>query len=128
MLTFPWKPCVLLLAFFLLSIGSSAQSGGTFKNPPIIPTAADAAGIATADVNHDGKPDIVYLDGATSFAIHVLLGNGDGTFTRGQDVALPTGLCCAITLADVTGDGKLDVVVQGNVNTEALVAVLVGNG
>jgi Bacterial Ig-like domain (group 3)/FG-GAP-like repeat/FG-GAP repeat len=128
MLTFPWKLCVLLLAFFLLSIGSSAQSGGTFKNPPIIPTATDPTGIATADVNHDGKPDIVYLDGTTSFAIHVLLGNGDGTFTRGQDLVLPTGLCCAITLADVTGDGKLDVVVQGNVNTEALVAALVGNG
>jgi len=56
------------------------------------------------------------------------LGNGDGTFTHGQDISLPAGICCAVTLADVTGDGKLDVILQGSVNTQAAVAVLVGNG
>jgi len=127
--TLRWPYCVLLLALsFFCRPTSASSSGGTFKNPPIIPTAADVVGIATADVNHDGKQDLVYIEGTTSYSLHVLLGNGDGTFTHGQDIGLPAGICCAVTLADVTGDGKLDVVLQGNVNTQAVVAVLVGNG
>ena len=129
MRTFRWQSCVLLLALsFFGTPASASPSGGTFKNPPIIPTATDVAGIATADVNHDGKPDLVYVDGTTSYSLHVLLGNGDGTFAHGQDIILPAGVCCAVTIADVTGDGKLDVILQGSVNTQAVVTVLVGNG
>ncbi|HEY4762217.1 MAG TPA: FG-GAP-like repeat-containing protein [Candidatus Acidoferrales bacterium] len=129
MRTFRWQSCVLLLVLsFVCAPTPAAPAGGSFKNPPIIPTATDVAGIATADVNHDGKPDLVYVDGTTSYSLHVLLGNGDGTFTHGQDISLPAGICCAVTLADVTGDGKLDVILQGSVNTQAAVAVLVGNG
>jgi hypothetical protein len=129
MQTLRWQSCALLLALsFFCTPASASSSGGTFKNPPIIPTATDVPGIATADVNHDGKPDLVYIDGSTTYSLHILLGNGDGTFTHGQDITLPAGVCCAVTVADVTGDGKLDVVLQGNVATQAVVAVLVGNG
>ena len=127
--TFLSKRWVLTVGFALFSCTSlPAQNGGTFKNPPIIPTATDVVGIATADLNQDGKPDLVYVDGSTSHAVHVLLGNGDQTFTHGQDTALDSGICCTVTLADVTGDGKIDIVLQGGGETTGIVAVLVGNG
>jgi Bacterial Ig-like domain (group 3)/FG-GAP-like repeat len=119
--------CVLPICAALLCPQVSA-SAGNFKNPPIIPTSTDVLGIAVADVNHDGKPDLVYLDGTSSFAVHVLLGNGDGTFSHGQDIALPAGICCAVTVADVTGDGKLDIILQGSQQFTVYIAVLVGNG
>ena len=101
----------------------------TFKNPPVIPTGTDVTEFASADVNNDGKLDIVYIDGrAAQFALHVLLGKGDGTFAHGQDISLPAGVCCALTIADVTGDGKPDLIIAGNTSTAAILAVLPGNG
>ena len=118
---------VLPICAALLCLQVSA-SAGNFKNPPILPTSTDVLGIAVADVNHDGKPDLVYLDGTTTFTVHVLLGNGDGTFSHGQDIALPPGVCCVVTVADVTGDGKLDIILQGSQQFTVNIAVLVGNG
>jgi hypothetical protein len=102
----------------------------TFKNPPLIPTSTDVSGLATADVNSDGKPDLLYVDGVASGqrALHVLLGKGNGTFIHGQDINLPPSVCCSLTIADVTNDGKLDVVLAGSKGFTVTVAVLVGNG
>jgi hypothetical protein len=118
---------VLPICAALICLQVSA-SAGNFKNPPILPTGTDVLGIAVADVNQDGKPDLVYLDGTTTFTVHVLLGNGDGTFSHGQDIALPAGVCCVVTVADVTGDGKLDIILQGKQQFTVNIAVLVGNG
>jgi len=102
----------------------------TFKSPPVIPTATDVADFVAADINNDGRPDIVYVDGQSSSqrAVHVLLNNGNGTFTHLQDIALPSGVCCDLSVADVTGDGKPDLVLAGNSSTAMLIAVLAGNG
>jgi len=118
-------------ALLLLMAAARAQ---TFKNPPLIPTTFDLLGLATLDVNHDGKLDLIYIDGQSyaPSALHVLLGNGDGTFIHAQDVSLPTGICaslrCAITVADVTGDGNVDIILGGSVQTTPEIAVLIGNG
>jgi hypothetical protein len=102
----------------------------TFKNPPLIPTATDVVDFVTADINNDGKPDIVYVDGQAygQRAVHVLLNNGNGTFTHATDIALPAGICCDLTVADVTGDGKLDLVLAGNSSTAVLIGEFTGNG
>jgi len=124
---------ILRVLGFVLVMSVPAQAIN-FKNPPIIPTSTDVAEIVTADVNKDGKLDLVYVDGtAPQLTLHVLLGNGNGTFTHGQDINLPAGVCCALTVGDVTGDGKPDVALAGfsvasSGQITITVAVMVGNG
>src|SRR3954465_5545365 len=67
--------------------------------------------VATADFNGDGKPDLVASDSSpnTATTLNILLGNGDGTFRRGADLAVgsyPAG----VATADFNKDGKPDVV------------------
>src|SRR5208337_4779872 len=79
--------------------------------------------VAVADVNGDGKPDVVVSNG--NGTVGVLLGNGDGTFQPA--VTFNPGLQsqAGIALADLNGDGKPDLVVAIYSGT---VAVLLGNG
>lgn len=79
--------------------------------------------VAVADVNGDGKPDIVAVSGQA--LISVLLGNGDGTFR--DAVNYPSGgeLPTSIVVADMNGDGKPDILVA---NESYGVDMLLGNG
>jgi hypothetical protein len=61
--------------------------------------------IAVADVNRDGKRDLVATTGS---GLMVLLGNGDGTFQA--PVFYGTG-GAGLAIADVNGDGRPDVIV-----------------
>jgi hypothetical protein len=81
--------------------------------------------IAVADVNGDGKPDVVVTN-CGSGTVGVLLGNGDGTFQAA--VTYPSGgeAPQAIAIADVNGDGKPDILVANN--GSGTVGVLLGNG
>jgi hypothetical protein len=71
----------------------------------------------TADLNRDGKPDLL---GRTQVA----LGNGDGTFTLLP--ALPNSI---VAVADLNGDGKLDVLVSAQLSSHIQASgVQLGNG
>ena len=119
----------------------------TFASAVSYFSGADGAdAVAIADVNGDGKPDLVVTNWCVSAScivpgnnIGVLLGNGDGTFQ--PVVTYPSlGLYAdAIAVADVNGDGNPDLVVancgssfnQDNcVSTSGSgdLAVLLGNG
>ena len=101
-----------------------------------------AVALAVGDVNGDGKPDLIVVNayGNTKFAdgtIGVLLGNGDGTFQPAVTYSTDGFSATAIAVADLNGDGKLDVVVtncdvgtgNGSCYTGAgVVSVLLGNG
>ena len=60
--------------------------------------------LGTADLNHDGKPDLVDCNG------DVLLGNGDGTFTAGHVQCFGQ----SVAIADLNGDQKLDLIYGSN--------------
>lgn len=83
-----------------------------------------ATSIASADLNGDGKADIVSAAvGANK--VYVALNNGDGTTAAPRAYDTDRGPS-AVALADVTGDGKLDLLVANY--DSGSVSLLPGNG
>ncbi len=66
----------------------------------------DDGGAAAADLNGDGKPDLVIADGN---GVAVLLGNGDESFQTPLAYSTTTG--AGVLVADLNGDGRLDLAV-----------------
>ena len=97
---------------FVLLLG---KGNGTFQSPIANTTTSSAESIATADLNGDGKPDLIITSTSHANSALVLYGNGNGTFQRFKKVNLPNDYLIAI--GDVNGDGKLDLVSNtGNVS------------
>jgi hypothetical protein len=71
-----------------------------------------AIGIASADLNGDGKLDLVVSDTSSSQAfgevVETFLGNGDGTFQNGD--FFPMGFSSFPATGDFNGDGRIDLV------------------
>ena len=90
--------------------------GGSFAGPP--------RELKLADLNRDGKLDIVGVDGPTN-SVRVLIGNGDGTY---QSVASyrASGGPRDIQVADFNSDGLQDVVFTNEDSGQ--VSVLLGDG
>jgi len=93
---------------------------GTFQTPTRYSTPNNSTAIFAADLNGDGKLDLV-TDG-----ICTLFGNGDGTFTAGPctntDVSGNN-----MAVGDFNGDGKLDVAIL-SFSSSSTVNVYLGNG
>lgn len=124
----------VLKSLVLLAIGSLPMAAvakppvAPFQQPTVLPTGNWPAAIVTADLNGDGKADLVYTDfGATATAstTHILLGNGDGTFTAGPTI--PTA-GTAIAVADFDGDGHPDLEWVWAVMGQGRVYFAKGNG
>jgi hypothetical protein len=101
------------------SVGVLLSNGdGTFQAPVVYSSGGqDAIAVAVADVNGDGKPDLlvshwcVSSDTCDEGGVGVLLGNGDGTF-QAPVVYSSGGLyALSVAAADVNGDGKPDLLV-----------------
>jgi hypothetical protein len=83
--------------------------------------------IAIADLNSDDKPDLVLT--SPRLGTVVLDGNGEGTFTLGDQTADgPTGndVGAALALADVDGDGRTDILEPGDVAQSGIAVATVG--
>src|SRR5689334_22614773 len=69
-------------------------------------------GVVTADVNSDGKPDLIVTNGQAA-TVGVLLGNGSGGF--GTQATFSVGSTpFGVAVADLNRDGKVDLVVANN--------------
>lgn len=113
----------------------SAQSS-TFRSSDVV---------QIADVNKDGKPDLLFLtESSTTHSIlgstyymELALGNGDGSFGARTALAGPDLMgpmlyytqYAPIVLADMDGDSALDIVALGSTNTGSIqIAISPGNG
>lgn len=103
---------------------------GTLKSPVNYSLSGNIQTLAAADLNGDGKLDLVASLAGTSANISVLLGNGDGTF--GIPINYTSGLLsiygASIAVADLNGDGKLDLALTNSEAPANAVGILLGNG
>jgi FG-GAP-like repeat/Dockerin type I domain len=102
---------------------------GSFAAPILIPFPNTPAAAAIADVNGDGKADLIVVgatDGQTADSLNniaVLFGHGDGTF---DPPVFSQGFASLnnVQVADVNNDGKPDLILS----TADEIAVAIGNG
>jgi hypothetical protein len=113
---------------YVYSISAVLGNGdGTFK-APVLTTVLTQDPLLVADVNGDGKDDIIQVHaGNTPSTFDVWLSNGDGTFSPGESYQVsPTTLQGGL-MTDVDGDGKMDMLAIDS-QTPGLVCTLRGNG
>ena len=121
--------CFLVCTILLSPSTLQAQLFGTAT---VVPVAGSPTQTVSGDFNRDGRADIVYQDAYSGGSLHVMLGNGDGTFTTGQVIPMPDTVGTVITVGDINGDGIPDLAIGytgfGGYDTPASIAVLLGKG
>jgi Bacterial Ig-like domain (group 3)/FG-GAP-like repeat len=103
------------------SVGVLLGNGdGTFQAVTTYdPGGSNARSVAVADVNGDGKPDLLVVNWFDN-TLGVLLGNGDGTFQSATTYD-PGGFGpFSVAVADLNGDGKTDIAVANYCNGSGL--------
>jgi len=110
---------------------------GTFQTP-IAYGAFSAGGVyvssmVAADMNGDGKPDLIVGSGNGINYAALLLNDGLGNFTNSSTFYLGGTEAAFVDVADFNGDGKNDIVLASNLAEtggadDGTLSVLLGNG
>jgi hypothetical protein len=99
----------------LLNTSSAGATSPSFFTAQSFATPANPIALANADLNGDGKPDLVVANGGADnvsvFLNNTTIGNATVQFQTRQDFAtgvLPSG----VALGDLNGDGRADIAVS----------------
>ncbi len=83
-----------------------------------------------ADLDGDGALDLVIdaHDGGGSRVVGILRGDGAGSFSQTETLLTPTGATGGVSIADINGDGNLDIANIGASGGTATLTIFLGNG
>lgn len=121
-----------LLVFLMLSIsviycsGQLKKPSSIFENPVRYSVEKSPASVAIADINRDGKPDVIVANSGSN-NVTILLGDGKGKFTQSKGSPFSAGTSPNdIAVGDFNGDGKQDLIFPNHGVKN--VTVLLGDG
>jgi hypothetical protein len=100
------------------------RGDGVFTKGPGAAVNTGAMGMAVADLNHDGKLDVI-VSAVSTNQFEVLLGNGDGSFQAAMGHYYVYGKPRGVVVEDFSRDGVPDVTV---VSQDQGVSLFYGNG
>ena len=105
---------VLTITGFIIAASSPLPAGTPLFPNPGFTVGKDPRLIKIADMNADGRQDIVVAN-RLSASLTVILGRGDGSFEPARTTPLP-GFPTAIAIADLGNDGWLDLAVSTSID------------
>jgi hypothetical protein len=113
-------------AYNLVSVRLGAPKG---QFGPLVsyPTGSNPQNLASADLNGDGKLDLVTVNSSDLGGVSVLFGNGDGTFASNHDLALSNQIG-HVAAGDLNGDNIADLVTDSATSYGLQVFIGIGDG
>ncbi|MFM1848571.1 MAG: flagellin [Pseudomonadota bacterium] len=106
------------------SVGG-ALGAGSYSTQTLLSDANQNAAIAVGDLNGDGTPDVVGVEGGN---INVFLLRADGSLGESRVYSTGADSLTVVRVGDLNNDGRLDIVAGGSSGGDGRVSVLLGDG